>query len=243
MGMHIPPPSALCAFSMSSIICLSLFIPQSTVKRLDGLSLSFSLSHFTFQICLFTPRATLPHLKLYLSSAECFRAVPHVNTRLSPPPPFKKKTNTSYLLLMHRRSLNSYFREKTCSWPSNCHRVIPADPPIIQRNRSALSLKRFRSRAERRDWHLLRSPQTSRKKTFAEISDTSSDLCICQLKSYFFPVGRQKDIMLNLSWKKKTLWSDSLWLKLATATKSLVSHFSLFRMRESHFKNMGLKEK
>lgn len=104
----------------------------------------------------------------------------------SPPSPCKKKTNTFYLLLMHRRSLNSYFREKTRSWPSNCHRVIPADPPIIQRNRSALSLKRFRSRAERRDWHLLRSPQPSRKKKFAEISDTSSDLCICQLKSSLF---------------------------------------------------------
>lgn len=107
-----------------------------------------------------------------------------------PLPPFKKKTNTSYLLLMHRRSLNSSFWEKTRSWPSNCHRAIPADPPIIQRNRFALSLKRFCSRAEQRDWHLLRSPQPSRKKKFAKISDTSSDLCICQLKSYFFPVGR-----------------------------------------------------
>ncbi len=85
--MRMPPPSAPCAFSMSSIICLSLFIPQSTVRRLEGLGLSFSLSQFTFQICLFTPRATLPHLKRYLSSAECFRAVPHVNTRLFPPSP------------------------------------------------------------------------------------------------------------------------------------------------------------
>lgn len=184
----MPSPSALCAFFMSSIICLSLFIPQSTVRRLGGLGLSFSLSHFAFQICLFTPRATLPHLKRYLSSTECFRAVPHVNTSLFFSfPPLRKKTNASYLLLMHRRSLNSYFRgKKTRSWPSNCHRVIPADPPIIQRNRSALLLKRFRSRAERRDWHLLRSPQPSRKKKFAEISDTSSDLCICQLKSSFF---------------------------------------------------------
>ncbi len=89
--MRMPPPSAPCAFSMSSIICLSLFIPQSTVRRLEGLGLSFSLSQFTFQICLFTPRATLPHLKRYLSSAECFRAVPHVNTRLFPPPPPLRK--------------------------------------------------------------------------------------------------------------------------------------------------------
>lgn len=77
-------------------------------------------------------------------------------------------------------------QKKIRSWPSNCHHVIPKDPSIIQRNRSALSMKSFCSRAERYDWHLLRSPQPSQKKKFAEISDTSSDLCICQLKSYFF---------------------------------------------------------
>lgn len=113
-GVRVPSPSALFAFFISSIIRLSLFIPQSTVRLLGGLGLSFSLSHFAFQICLFTPRATLPHLKCYLSSTECFGAVPHVNTRLFffSFPPLRKKTNASYLLLMLRRSLNSYFRGK-----------------------------------------------------------------------------------------------------------------------------------
>lgn len=98
-------------------LCLPFsFHPSSAFPclSLNPLSGGLGLSHFAFEICLFTPRATLPHLKCYLSSTECFGAVPHVNTRLffSSFPPLRKKTNASYLLLMLRRSLNSYFRGK-----------------------------------------------------------------------------------------------------------------------------------
>lgn len=120
-------------FFLSSIIRLSLFIPQSTVSRLYRLGLSFSFSHFAFQICLFTPRATLPHLKRYLSASKQFpTSIPDFFPLL--PFPLRNRL-IHFICCWCRLSLNSYFRVKTRSWPSNCHRVIPADPPIIQRNR------------------------------------------------------------------------------------------------------------
>lgn len=72
-----------------------------------------ALSPFKSAYC----RTTLPRLKHYSSPAECFGAVPPRQNHALFLFLFMKKTNTSYLLPMHGRSLNSYFRGKTALLP------------------------------------------------------------------------------------------------------------------------------
>lgn len=215
---------------LSSIICLSLFIPQSTVRCLEGLG----HSHFAFQICLFTPRTTLPRLKRYLSPAECFGAVPPRQYRaLSLLSPLRKRLIHLICCRCTGVLWTAISEEKQRSCPGNCLRVILTDPPVIQRNTSPISLKRFRSRAVRRDWHLLRFPrQNAEKKKFAEISDTSGDLCIRQLKSPF--CGKTERHRAKFVAGKNT----PKWLSLVTLNSLLVySHFFLFYVREIWFEN------
>lgn len=142
---------------LSSIICLSLFIPQSTVRCLEGLR-HFRLSNLPIAEPLFH---VLNTIRARQSASEQF---PHVNTTLF----FSFSLRKRLIHLICCRCTGALWtaisEEKPRSCPSNCLRVILADPPVIQRNRSSLSLKRFRSRAVRHDWHLLRFPRQRAEK-------------------------------------------------------------------------------